>query len=47
MDQEILFEGKHMHKAFGPTIALKNVDFTLKRGEIRGLHIVNGKKIIR
>ena len=35
--QEILFEAKHMHKAFGPTIALKDVDFTVRRGEIRGL----------
>ena len=42
MGQDILFEGKHMHKAFGPTIALKDVDFTLRRGEIRGLIGENG-----
>jgi ribose transport system ATP-binding protein len=31
-----------MHKAFGPTIALKDVDFELHRGEIRGLIGENG-----
>ena len=41
-EREILFEAKHMHKAFGPTIALKDVDFTLRRGEIRGLIGENG-----
>lgn len=40
--REILFEAKHMHKAFGPTIALKDVDFTVRRGEIRGLIGENG-----
>lgn len=39
---ELLFEAKHMHKEFGPTIALKDVDFTLHRGEIRGLIGENG-----
>ena len=42
MSGEVLFEAKHMHKAFGPTIALKDVDFTLRRGEIRGLIGENG-----
>ncbi len=44
MDQkrEVIFEAKHMHKAFGPTIALKDVDFSLARGEIRGLIGENG-----
>lgn len=42
MKGEVLFEAKHMHKAFGPTIALKSVDFELRRGEIRGLVGENG-----
>lgn len=39
---ELIFEAHHMHKEFGPTIALKDVDFTLRRGEIRGLIGENG-----
>lgn len=39
---ELIFEARHMHKEFGPTIALKDVDFTLRRGEIRGLIGENG-----
>ena len=39
---ELLFEAKHMHKEYGPTIALKDVDFSLHRGEIRGLIGENG-----
>lgn len=42
MEKEILFEAKNMHKTFGPTIALKNVNFVVKRGEIRGLIGENG-----
>lgn len=42
MEQEIIFEAKHMRKEFGPTIALKDVHFTLRRGEIRGLVGENG-----
>ncbi|MDD2648353.1 MAG: sugar ABC transporter ATP-binding protein [Eubacteriales bacterium] len=42
MANEVIFEAHHMHKAFGPTIALKDVDFTLRRGEIRGLIGENG-----
>ncbi len=42
MGQEIIFEAKHMHKRFGSTVALKDVDFQLKRGEIRGLVGENG-----
>ena len=42
MEQEVIFEAKHMRKEFGPTIALKDVDFTLRRGEIRGLVGENG-----
>lgn len=39
---DILLECHHMHKEYGPTIALKDVDFTLHRGEIRGLIGENG-----
>ncbi len=42
MEKEVLFEAKHMRKEFGPTVALKDVDFTLYRGEIRGLIGENG-----
>lgn len=42
MEKELLFETRKMHKAFGPTIALKEVDFALRRGEIRGLVGENG-----
>ncbi len=42
MEREVIFEAKHMHKAFGPTIALKDVDIQIKRGEIRGLIGENG-----
>ena len=42
MEKEILFEARHMRKEFGPTVALKDVDFTLRRGEIRGLVGENG-----
>lgn len=42
MGKEVIFEVKNMHKAFGPTIALKDVNITLKRGEIRGLIGENG-----
>ncbi len=41
-NQEVIFKASHMHKAFGPTIALKDVDFELRRGEIRGLIGENG-----
>jgi ribose transport system ATP-binding protein len=42
MEKEILFEGRKMHKAFGPTIALKSVNIVVRRGEIRGLIGENG-----
>ena len=42
MEKEIIFEAKHMRKEFSPAIALKDVDFTLRRGEIRGLVGENG-----
>lgn len=42
MSKEIIFEARHMHKVFGPTVALKDVDFILHKGEIRGLIGENG-----
>lgn len=39
---EVIFEAHHMHKVFGPTVALKDVEFVLHRGEIRGLIGENG-----
>ena len=42
LHKEIIFEAKHMRKEFGPTIALKDVDFELRRCEIRGLVGENG-----
>ena len=41
-EKEVVFEAKNMRKEFGPIIALKGVDITLKRGEIRGLVGENG-----
>ena len=42
MEKEVLLEIRHMHKAFGPTIALKDVSLQLCRGEVRGLVGENG-----
>ena len=42
MKDELIFEARKMHKTFGPTVALKSVDFELRRGEIRGLIGENG-----
>ncbi len=41
-EQSVIFRTSHLHKAFGPTIALKDVDFEVHRGEIRGLVGENG-----
>lgn len=42
MRKEVLLEVKDMHKHFGSTIALNGVDFTVYRGEVRGLVGENG-----
>lgn len=42
MEHEMIFETRGLHKAFGATVALKNVDFQIRRGEIRGLIGENG-----
>lgn len=42
MIEKTIFETKKVNKLFGPTVALKDVDFCLKRGEIRGLVGENG-----
>lgn len=39
---DLIFEGKGIRKTFGPTVALKEVDILIKRGEIRGLIGENG-----
>ncbi len=39
---ETILAVKGIHKTFGPTRALVNVDFTLKRGEVHGLIGENG-----
>ena len=40
--KEAVLEIKHMRKTFGPTVALKDVDIVLRKGEIRGLIGENG-----
>lgn len=42
MANEVIFEARQMRKVFGPTVALKNVDIQIRRGEIRGLIGENG-----
>lgn len=40
--QEVIFKATNLRKEFGPTIALNNVDFEVRRGEIHGLIGENG-----
>ncbi|MCF0143054.1 MAG: sugar ABC transporter ATP-binding protein, partial [Parasporobacterium sp.] len=42
MAQETVFRARGLHKEFGPTIALKEVDIEILSGEIRGLIGENG-----
>ena len=42
MDKNIILQTKGIDKFFGPTHANKNIDFTLMKGEIRGLAGENG-----
>ncbi len=41
-EQQVIMEVRGINKAFGPTIALRDVDITVNRGEIRGLIGENG-----
>ncbi|MDR3277559.1 MAG: ATP-binding cassette domain-containing protein, partial [Oscillospiraceae bacterium] len=41
-ENEVILEIRGLCKAFGPTVANKNIDFTLRRGEIHGLIGENG-----
>lgn len=42
MSREVIVEVNHMKKCFGPTIALNDVNITIRRGEILGLIGENG-----
>ncbi len=42
MNSEVILEIRELNKHFGPTHANKNINFTLKKGEIRGLIGENG-----
>lgn len=42
MNGDIIFSAKGIHKCFGATIALQNVDLTVRKGEIHGLIGENG-----
>lgn len=42
MKKEVIAEIKHMKKHFGPTVALNDVNITVRRGEIQGLIGENG-----
>ena len=42
MRDDIILEIRNLNKHFGPTYANKNINFTIKRGEVRGLIGENG-----
>lgn len=42
MGKDVVVEVRHMHKQFGPTIALNDVNIVVRRGEIQGLIGENG-----
>lgn len=42
METEVIFEAKSIYKRFDSTVALDQVDLTIRRGEIRGLIGENG-----
>lgn len=42
MEERVIVEAKHMNKSFGSTIALNDVNITVRRGEILGLIGENG-----
>ena len=42
MNEEVILEVKNIYKTFGPTKALTDVSFKLKKGEVRGLIGENG-----
>ena len=42
MNNDVILEIRNLNKRFGPTHANKNINFTLRRGEIHGLIGENG-----
>ena len=42
MENEILIEARHLSRRFGPTVAVADLNLTLRKGEILGLLGPNG-----